>query len=91
MTENTPTAIFGRILEPKADCWNADAARFILSLTLEPVDQERVALLSEKAQESLLAHEEEQELDCYIRVCNMLALLKSKARLFLNEAPAVGP
>jgi hypothetical protein len=61
-------------------------ARKLLELSFSRPQQERVALLSEKAQEGTLAPPEQDELDEYIRVADLLAILQSRARRTLKDA-----
>jgi hypothetical protein len=83
---NTSAAILGRVIEPEAPTFTPETARSILAWTFRQDDRERVDTLSIKAQEGSLTPEERDELDEYLRVSNLLALLKSKARLSLKTA-----
>ena len=60
-------------------------ARKLLELSFSRPQQERVALLSEKAQEGTLTPAEQEELDEYIRVGTLLSILQSKARRTLRR------
>jgi uncharacterized FlgJ-related protein len=57
-----------------------------LRLKFEAIDQDRVNVLSSKAQEGLLSTNERAELEEYIRVGDLLAMLQSKARASLIKA-----
>jgi hypothetical protein len=83
---NTAAAILARLIEPGAADFSADAARSILRLRFPPEDQQQVDQLSAKAQTGTLEPEERAELEEYLRVADMLAMLKSKARLSLRKA-----
>lgn len=85
MTQNTDVAILERMIEPEGNGLSAELARHILSLTFKPGDQEPVDVLSLKAQEGNLTDDEQEELDSYIRLADLLALLQSKARLSLKK------
>ena len=53
---------------------------YLLSIRFPEADLARMNELSEKAQQGVLAHGEQEELDSYINVGNLLALMQSKAR-----------
>lgn len=59
------------------------AARFILSLDFKETDQARIEALAARSNEGLLKSDERAELDSYVRVGSVLALIQSKARLSL--------
>jgi hypothetical protein len=85
---NTGTAILGRLVEPAEATFSPEAARWILQLQFPQDDRDRVDGLSAKAREGTLSPAERTELEEYIRVADLLAMLKSKARLSLkNERP----
>jgi hypothetical protein len=83
---NTAVAILGRLIEPEAADFSPDAARSILGLKFAPEDQQQVDQLSAKAQTGALRPEERAELEEYLRIADLLAMLKSKARLPLRKA-----
>jgi hypothetical protein len=82
----TSGEILARLLQPKKADFSPEASRSILRLSFPPKDQARVELLSSKAQDGTLAREEREELEEYIRVADLLAILKAKARLSLKNA-----
>lgn len=61
-----------------------DLARYVLDLDFPPADHERIAALSARAQEGALSPDEQEELDGYLRVNDLLAILQSKARQSLR-------
>jgi len=75
-----------RIVQPKKADLSPDAAQSILRLTFPPADQARVECLSSKAQDGALTPLEREELEEYIRVADLLAILQSKARISLKKA-----
>ncbi len=76
----TETDIWNRIVRvSKADLAPA-AAQFLIDLDFEDTDHERIADLQTKANEGLLTPIEKQELENYVHVGNVLAILQSKAR-----------
>jgi hypothetical protein len=87
---NTAAKILGRLIMPEKSRLSPDAARSILELEFQAADQVRVDRLSAKAREGSLTPTERAELEEYIRVADLLAMLKSKARLSLKKA-GLGP
>jgi hypothetical protein len=83
---NTGTDILERLIVPDAATLSADAARSLLQLDFPASDHARVEALSAKAQQGTLTKAERSELEEYIRVSDLLALLQSKARLSLKQA-----
>lgn len=63
-----------------------DTARKLLDLAFTRPHQERVDVLSQKAREGSLTPDEGAELDEFIRVADLLAILHSRARQALRHA-----
>lgn len=61
-----------------------DAAEYLLSLRFDERDVSRMNELSELAQQGSLAGANAAELDSYIHVSNLLAVMQSKARQSLQ-------
>jgi hypothetical protein len=80
------TAILQRAIEPDKPTLPPEAARALLRLDFRPEDRERMNELAVRARQGTLATEEDQELDSYIQVGHLLALLHSKARRSLQLA-----
>ena len=81
----TASAIGSRSVKPERATFTPELARAILKLDFDRQDQQRVELLSAKAQKGSLTPEERAELGEYIRVNNELMILQSKARLSLKR------
>jgi hypothetical protein len=77
---NTGGDILQRLLEPENGCLTPDAARFFLSLDFPQADRQRMEMLAEKSQSGHLLSDEREELDEYVRIGHLLALIQSKAR-----------
>jgi hypothetical protein len=77
--------ILGRVIKPDEGDMAPDLARYVLGLDFAVVDHERIAALSARAQEGTLSPDEEAELDGYLHVNDLLAILQSKARRSLRE------
>ena len=63
-----------------------DAAGYLLSMRLPSGDEDRVNELSAKARAGSLTDSERQELDSYLHVGSLLAVMQSKARRLLKQA-----
>lgn len=78
-------AILKRVIAPDSGGMPIEAARQILNLGFDEADHVRMGELSEKAQEGKLSQEEREELEGYINVSHLIALLQSKARTSLKR------
>jgi hypothetical protein len=84
-TGTSEVAMFGRILEPDQAPLSVAAAEAILAWVFPQADKDRMAELSAKASEGLLAVDEQEEINNYERVGHLLSLMKSKARRSLKS------
>jgi hypothetical protein len=84
ITPNTETAILARMLESEREL-TPEAALYLLSIRLPCDDQDRVDELSEKARAGSLTEAETQELDGYLHIGSLVAVLQSNARRLLNQ------
>jgi hypothetical protein len=91
-TSNTEAAILARVIESDPRTITPEVARYLLSMRLPGPDEERVDELSAKARAGSLTTGEEQELDSYLQIGGLLAVMQSRARQLLRDAdhPAVG-
>src|ERR1035438_5550682 len=83
---NTEAAILARMLESDERELTPEAARYLLSIQLPSGDQDRVDELSAKARAGSLTEAEGQELDGYLHIGSLVAVLQSKARRRLKHA-----
>lgn len=67
---------------------NPESAQSILALKLHTPTPERRQELADKANEGQLTAEERAEYETYAQVRGMLAILQSKARLYLKQTGA---
>jgi hypothetical protein len=88
MPTDTLDDIWVRLLGSADGDMTPDAARYVLQLDFSRADHDRIAVLSEAANEGLLTAEEREELNKYIRVGHQLSLLKSRARTALKGSVA---
>jgi hypothetical protein len=84
--QNSETGILARLIQTKQDPLSRDAAEYLLSLQFDERDLSRMNELSEMARRGSLAGAEAAELDSYIHVSNLLAVIRSKARQSLRTA-----
>jgi hypothetical protein len=79
------TAIFRRVIDPERGSMSPELARFVLDLDFPPADHARFERLSAEAQERELTPDEANELDNYLHVDNLLAILRLKAERSLSS------
>jgi len=92
MATAQPTPIETQLLDRlvKTGRYSATVARALLEMEFSARDQRRMRELSNKASEGELSSTESEEIDAYLRVGNLLSLLKSRARLSLTKPAKVG-
>ena len=85
MTANTEAAILARVIESGPSTITPDVAQYLLSMRLPEADEERVNELSAKARAGSLSESEAQELDSYLHIGRLLAVVQSRARRLLKN------
>ena len=78
-------SVLGGLLDPLTRCFDADSARRVSELRIDPAVQSRVDSLAERANEGLLSREERAEYEAFINVADLIAILKLKARQQLQS------
>jgi hypothetical protein len=78
-------AIFARLWEAGNGGLSPELARHIVKLGFPEEDKVRMHELAVKNQEGRISPEERAELDSYIKVGDLLAILQSKARKVLKK------
>jgi hypothetical protein len=73
-------AILARLIQIRQDNLSRGAAEYLLSIHFEDRDVARMNSLAQLAQSGELSEEERTELDSYLHVSNLLAVMQSKAR-----------
>jgi hypothetical protein len=81
---NSEAAIWARLMQAQKQEPSAEAAEFLLAVDFEERDQLRMLHLAERSNAGTLTPEEQAEFDGYLHVGNLLAVMKSKARLALE-------
>lgn len=85
--ETTEAAIFGRVFVNGKQTLPPALARHLLGLRFAPEDEARMHELAAKNQAGRISPEELRELDSYIKVGDLVAILQSKARKALKGKP----
>lgn len=80
----TGAAIWTQIIQPDKNDLSPEMAKYIMKLDFGGKDHKRMEKLSAKAQRGTLSECERAELEEYIRVSDLLAILQSKARRCLR-------
>ena len=83
---NTEAAILSRVIQVEEGTLSRGAAEYLLSVRFGERDVARMKELSELARQGKLTTEEQAELDSYLHVSNLLAVMQSKGRRALQRA-----
>jgi hypothetical protein len=83
--ESTESGLIAKLFSGERSAMDKEAAKYFLQIEFPTADRQRMHDLGEKAQAGTLSPDEEQELDRYLNVTNVLAILKSRARCALTE------
>jgi hypothetical protein len=78
-------AIFARLWGAEENRMSPEFARYVLTLGFAGADRTRMHELAAKNAEGRLSQEEQAELDNYVRVGDLLAVLQSQARAALGK------
>ena len=78
--------ILARAIDPAKPDLSVDAALSLCRIDFAPEDHERMRDLTKKARQGTLAEEEQDALEKYETVNNLLGILRSKARRSLKAA-----
>lgn len=86
VADASEAAIFARVWD-RTDRMTPELARHVLGLTFAPADLARMHDLAARNRDGRATPAERDELDNYVRVGDMLAVLRSKARRRLGVKP----
>lgn len=84
---NSEAAIWARLIEAQEDELSSGAAEFLLAIRFDETDQRRMQELADRSEAGTLTAEEQMEFDGYLHIGNLLAVMRSKARLALKRRP----
>jgi hypothetical protein len=82
MSHAQTSSILDRMLDPLSRCLDAESAKRISELTVDPVFQARVDVLAERANEGLITPEEQAEYEAYINADDFISIFKMKAKRY---------
>lgn len=85
VTASESTQIFRRVIDPEHGGFSHELAKFVMDLDFPRPDHERYEELSAKAREGRLTDSEAGELDGYLHVDSLLAILRLKAEKSLRS------
>jgi hypothetical protein len=85
MSQTRTTSLLDRMLDPLSRCFDAESAKRVVELSIDPVVQARVDVLAERANEGLLTPEERAEYEAYINADDFIAILKMKVQRLLGS------
>jgi len=83
---NTEAAILARLIQIGQEELSRGAAEYLLSIRFGDRDTARMNELSELARQGKLTSEDQAELDSYLHVGNLLAVMQSKGRRALQRS-----
>jgi hypothetical protein len=86
MSTNTEAAILARVIQVGDEELPLGAAEYLLSIRFGEHDVARMNELSELARQGKLTGQDQAELDSYIHVSNLLAVMQSKGRSALKRS-----
>ena len=86
MVAHVEKIIWDRVIEPSWADLDPAAAAALLKLRFGEADVQRMNDLAALAQEGALDRGQQEELDTYTKIGNVLAILQSKARIALRSA-----
>ena len=82
---NREPAIWARLLHSRnEEEVSPEVAEYLLSITFGLRDRDRMRKLADKSELGALTPDEQAELDGYLHVGNLLAIMQSKARVSLR-------
>jgi hypothetical protein len=84
MIERWVGEILERMVQPNDPSLSAEVSRHFLSFKFTESERQRIDELSAKARNGTLSTEEESELDFYLLISHLIAILQSKARVSLK-------
>jgi hypothetical protein len=83
---NTATGL-DSLLEPLSHCFDAESARHLVAFRVDPPVQARIESLGERANDDNLDAAERSEYEALINAADFIAILKLKARRYLDQIP----
>ena len=91
LNPNLEAAIWARLFQAQPGGLSSEAAEYLLSIGFEEGDRRRMQQLAEGSESGTLTEDEQAELDSYLHVGNLLAVMQSRARVVLRRKPRNEP
>jgi len=91
LSSNSEAAIWARLMQAQMNELSPEAAEFLLSMDFGEDDRQRMLQLAERSESGTLTTEEQTEFDGYLRIGNLLAVMRSKAPIALRIKPQDHP
>jgi len=85
-SSNTEAAILSRMIQAEEGDLSRSAAEYLLAVRFGEYDVTRMNESSELARQGRLTSQEQAELDGYLHVSNLLAVMQSKGRRALQRS-----
>lgn len=82
-TQPVASSVLDLMLDPVSRCLDAESAKRLIDLRIDPAVQERVSELATEVNEGLLTDAERAEYEAYLDADDFIAILKLKARRYL--------
>jgi hypothetical protein len=79
------TALLDQLLDPFAQCLDAESARRVIEFGISPAVQERVSELAERANSGVLSDDERADYETLVNAADFIAILKLKAQRRLTS------
>ena len=73
------------LLDPLSRCLDAESARRVVDLRVDPPVQERIDTLGERANEGSLSPDERGEYEALVNAADFISILKLKAKRRLDQ------
>lgn len=86
-TTTQQSAIINEMLEPLTAALTPETAQLMANLKAKPSVERRVNALAEKCNEGTLSEAEQSEYEAYVRIGNVINILKARAKQTLSQKP----
>ena len=83
----TPAQLLGELVEPLGRALTPSSAREILTVRASDAAQQRIADLADRCNRGTLTPEERSEYQLFVEIGDVVALLQTRARLYLSAHP----
>jgi uncharacterized protein YnzC (UPF0291/DUF896 family) len=86
MVAQVETNIWQRLIDPAWHDLTPEAAQSILRLKFAQADIDKMNVLAALARDGTLTDSQKEEMDAYMRIGRMVAIMQSKARLAVKRS-----